>query len=473
MKKNMKYFLAVILSFIMVLGVGVISKNNDSFAAEYNGFEYSVSNGKATITGYNGYKSDIVIPSSIKGYPVTEIGNNAFGNFYGDNDNSLYIESVKMPNSIVEIGFAAFEGCENLRNVELSKNLKTIDNRTFFGCNMLCDIEIPNSVTSIGMYAFEETGLRSLKIPDSVTFINSFAFCYNYNLTSVKLSNSLEYIPCGLFYECTNLKSIEIPNSVKLIEGIAFYGCHNLESIKIPKSVTKIEGEILGECYSLKKIYVYQDSYAYRALKKEYPSKIVVIGDSTSVGNVTNLKYTSTTSTETLSWSKTSKASGYEVWMYKSSVGDYTKVKTITSGSTTSYKRSGLTSATMYRYKVRAYRTVNGVKHYGDFTNVLITGTKPLTPSITLSSTQKGKIKITWSNISKKTTGYQIYRATSRYGTYSRIATIEDGNISRSYTNTGRTSGKTYYYKVRAYRTLNNGKKVYSSYSTVKYIKAK
>lgn len=185
-----------------------------------------------------------------------------------------------------------------------------------------------------------------------------------------------------------------------------------------------------------------------------------------SVGNITNLKYTSTTSTETLSWSRVSNASGYEVWMYKSSVGDYAKVKTITSGSTTSYKRSSLTSATMYRYKVRAYRTVNGVKYYGNFTDEFITGTKPLTPSITLSSTQKGKIRITWSNISKKTTGYQIYRATSRYGTYTRIATIEDGNIARSYTNSGRTSKKTYYYKVRAYRTLDNGKKVYSSYST-------
>lgn len=192
-----------------------------------------------------------------------------------------------------------------------------------------------------------------------------------------------------------------------------------------------------------------------------------------SVGNITNLKYTSTTSTETLSWSRVSNASGYEVWMYKSSVGDYAKVKTITSGSTTSYKRSSLTSATMYRYKVRAYRTVNGVKYYGNFTDEFITGTKPLTPSITLSSTQKGKIRITWSNISKKTTGYQIYRATSRYGTYTRIATIEDGNIARSYTNSGRTSKKTYYYKVRAYRTLDNGKKVYSSYSTVKYIKCK
>lgn len=124
------------------------------------------------------------------------------------------------------------------------------------------------------------------------------------------------------------------------------------------------------------------------------------------VGDVINLKYTSTTSTETLSWSKANNASGYEIWMYKSSVGGYTRIKTITSRLTTSYKKYNLTSATMYRYTVRPYRIVNAEKYYSNFTDEFITGTKPLTPSITLSSPQKGKIKITWSNISKKTTGY-------------------------------------------------------------------
>ena len=159
--------------------------------------------------------------------------------------------------------------------------------------------------------------------------------------------------------------------------------------------------------------------------------------------------------------------------MYKSSLGDYTKVKTITSSSTLSYTRTDLTSATMYRYKVRAYKIVTGVKYYGDFTDEFVTGTKPLTPYISVSSTQKEKIKVTWSHISSKTTGYQVYRATSRYGTYTRIATIEDDNVRRSYTDSQRTSNKTYYYKVRAYRALKDGSKVYSSYSSVKSIKAK
>ena len=406
--------------------------------------------------------------------------------------------SIFIEDGVLEIEDCAFYNCVNLKNLIIPNSVKTIGGAVFHGSN-LTNITIKKSVELIRTEFLGEeidddfgrifTGCNKLKE------IWLYKDSYAYNFLNSKYHLNIKLIDK---YSTLDIEGENYPTIISQGKSFKLTGKIN-SNYKLMSVIVQVLDEYSNVVSTASKT-VYPDSYTYSDIdsgikfgtlpvghykyqviasdtsgnkKKLIDKDFEVVKQSVSIGDVTNLKYTSTTSTETLSWSKVSKASGYEIWMYKSSVGDYTKIKTITSGSTTSYKRSSLTSATMYRYKLRAYRTVNGVKYYGNFTNEFITGTKPLTPSITLSSTQKGKIKITWSNISKKTTGYQIYRATSRYGTYTKIATVEDGNIARSYTNSGRTSGKTYYYKVRAYRTLDNGKKVYSSYSTVKYKKSK
>ena len=80
------------------------------------------------------------------------------------------------------------------------------------------------------------------------------------------------------------------------------------------------------------------------------------------------------------------------------------------------------------------------------------------------------KIKLTWEPLSG-VDGYQIYRATSKSGTYSKVTSVTEASKS-SYINEGRTCGKTYYYKVRAYKRIN-GKTVYSKFSSVMSAKAK
>lgn len=74
------------------------------------------------------------------------------------------------------------------------------------------------------------------------------------------------------------------------------------------------------------------------------------------------------------------------------------------------------------------------------------------------------KVKLTWEQL-EGVDGYQIYRATSETGTYKKVATVK-GDSTTSYINTGLTCGKTYYYKVRAYKKIS-GKYVYSKYSAV------
>lgn len=72
-----------------------------------------------------------------------------------------------------------------------------------------------------------------------------------------------------------------------------------------------------------------------------------------------------------ITWSKSTGATGYEVYMAKSSTGTYSKIATISKASTLSYTKSGLTKGKTYYFKVRSYTTVNGKKIYSDYTKVV------------------------------------------------------------------------------------------------------
>ena len=170
-----------------------------------------------------------------------------------------------------------------------------------------------------------------------------------------------------------------------------------------------------------------------------------------------------------ITWKKVSGASGYEVYRSNSKSGKYSKVKTITSGSTLNYTNTGLTTGTTYYYKVRAYRTVNGKKVYSSYSSIVSAKPTLKTPSVKLTSGSR-KATVKWGKVAGAS-GYEVYRATSKSGKYSKVKTVGSGSTT-SYTNSSLTKNKTYYYKVRAYRTVK-GKKVYSSYSSAKYIKIK
>ncbi len=121
-------------------------------------------------------------------------------------------------------------------------------------------IDIPNTITSIGMMAFQYTELKSVNLPDSVTKLGTGAFAQNTNLTEVHLSANLTEIPLNAFIMC-QVASVEIPEGVTTIGRAAFSGCnvtllalpstletidrqafynHQLESVVIPDSVETI-----------------------------------------------------------------------------------------------------------------------------------------------------------------------------------------------------------------------------------------
>ncbi|MEH7074528.1 S8 family serine peptidase [Neobacillus drentensis] len=163
----------------------------------------------------------------------------------------------------------------------------------------------------------------------------------------------------------------------------------------------------------------------------------------------------------TVSWSKVTGASGYEVYRATSKTGAFTKVATV-SGSTSSYANSSLTTGQTYYYKVVAFTTVEGKKLVSPNSSTVSAKPALKTPtSVKADKASSTSINVSWDKVSGAS-GYEVYRATSKSGSYTKVTTTS----SSSYTNTKLTKGKTYYYKVRAYRTVN-GAKVYSSYSSV------
>ncbi len=160
-----------------------------------------------------------------------------------------------------------------------------------------------------------------------------------------------------------------------------------------------------------------------------------------------------------VTWSAAGGAGGYEVWRSTTAASGYKLAATVIGTSSTS---TGLATGTTYYYKIRAYRTVNGVKVYGLYSAVV--SAKPVlstATSLKAARVSATSIKLTWGTVAG-VTRYEVYRATSGTGTYTRLTEV----ISATYTNTGLTTGKTYYYKVRAYR-LVGGVKVYGGYSAV------
>ena len=195
------------------------------------------------------YLSKIEIPATYKGKAVTEVG--VFGNGSLGVANSV-LKEIAIPNSVTTIGDWAFSGCSSLTSVTIPDSVTSIGCSAFSGCSALTGVTIPDSVTSIGDRAFYRcTSLTSVTIGDSVTSIGSGAFSGCTSLTSVTIGDSVTSIGHGAFRECTSLTSVTIPDSVTSIGGYAFYWCTSLTSLIIPDSVTSIGDYAFSSCTSL------------------------------------------------------------------------------------------------------------------------------------------------------------------------------------------------------------------------------
>jgi hypothetical protein len=230
-------------------------------------FLYTTNNGTITITGYTGLGGDVIIPSTLDGLPVTDIGDSAF--------KERDLTSLTVPDSITTIGDSAFLGCTNLAIVTIGNSVITIGSKAFMSCNSLASVTVPNSVTVIGDWAFARcygltnvtlsdgltrigegafylcTSLGSVAIPDSVISLDDWAFSRCAYLENVTLGNNLARIEDRAFSSCVSLTSIAIPDSVESIGTKAFSSCYSLTNVTIGRGVTEIEAWAFSYCFKL------------------------------------------------------------------------------------------------------------------------------------------------------------------------------------------------------------------------------
>ena len=276
--------------------------------------EYIIGNGVKSIGNF-AFNRCSGLTSIIIGNGVTTIGNNAFSNCpsltsvtinsnailsknysWDNNLKNIFGEQVKeyvIGNDVTSIDGSAFMGCSGLTSITVASGNTKYDSRN--NCNAIIETAtntlvvgcketvIPNSVTSIGNYAFFRcSGLTSINIPNSVTSIGECAFNNCSGLTSVTIGNAVTSIGEFAFQSCSGLTSVtinsnailsknyswdnnlkiifgeqvkeyNIGNGVTSIDGSAFRGCSGLTSVIIGNSVKSIGWDAFRDCSGLKR----------------------------------------------------------------------------------------------------------------------------------------------------------------------------------------------------------------------------
>ncbi len=195
---------------------------------------------------HNIYLTSMILPSSL-----TQIRAYAF--------NRSSIASISIPDEVKIIGNSAFNNCEKLTTVTFGENSKlvSIGDAAFEYCILLTSISIPNSVETIGMMAFKNTGLQTVVFGNNskVTSIGYAAFQHCRYITEITLPSELVTIGERAFHNCYALTAIIIPSKVTSIGIYAFDGCSKIVSVVIPAGVTIIGQYAFNSCSSINTVY--------------------------------------------------------------------------------------------------------------------------------------------------------------------------------------------------------------------------
>ena len=294
MRKLFSLFLALVATTSLwahdfeVDGIYYNYLDNNNVEVTYRGNYYD---------SYEEYAGEVIIPSTVTyngtTYSVTSIG---YGAFY----HCSSLTSINIPNSVTSIGSSAFYDCSSLTSITIPNRVTEIGWEAFWSCSSLTSMVvaegntvfdsrencnaiihtatnnlvagcqntiIPNSVTSIGDYAFSGcSSLTSITIPESVNSIGEGVFVGCSSLTSMVVDGSnttydsrnncnaiIETATNTLIAGCQNTI---IPNGVTNIGKHAFRGCASLTSITIPNSVTSIGDNAFRSCSSFNTIYL-------------------------------------------------------------------------------------------------------------------------------------------------------------------------------------------------------------------------
>ena len=314
--KTKSLFAALLL---LIYATSLLASNISVDGIWYD-FDNSTQTASVTYRGtmpsdYKGrYQGEVVIPASVtysgKTYRVTSIGDDAFLQCSS-------LTSVTIPNSVTNIGRYAFSDCASLVSITIPNSVTGIEEGAFARCISLTSITIPNSVKNIGNYAFVTcSGLASIIVDSDNTIYDSRDNCNAIIQTGTStllsgckntiIPNSVSSIGGYAFYGCTGLTSVTIPNSVKSIKENAFNYCSGLASITIPDSIISIGNEAFAYCTGLTGITIGNDVSYIGNLAFEHCSSLTSI-----IWNAKN--YTSEVGTSSLFYYIQSQIISFEI----------------------------------------------------------------------------------------------------------------------------------------------------------------
>ena len=260
-------------------------------------YKYRLDGDKATITGYTGNASALVLPDTLDEYAVNCIGYDAF---YGNET----LTEVSVPAGVERIESEAFYNCKNLKKITLSEGLKEIG-YSFIRNTAITSLTVPGTVENVKSYFYGgeirgatdgalqleevifEAGIKKIpgcfcsnsqlnnalvriEIPESVEEVGDYAFYNCAGIEAINLVKGIGKIGYCAFYNCKSLKKIEFKKNEKLITGSdgkkslypvtvgssAFYGCTSLKEVVLSENVVELGSEVFLNCEELETVII-------------------------------------------------------------------------------------------------------------------------------------------------------------------------------------------------------------------------
>lgn len=295
-KTKSKKAISLLLSLLMVLSVFQMASVT-AFAETEGDFEYyrSWNADEVSVTRYTGTSTEVTVPAELGGYPVVEVGCDAF------RENET-ITKVVLPESVREIGDYAFYNCTALAEIDLPKDLSVIGRKAFYNTayynnesnwendilyldSYLLDTNwnlsgaqtVKNGTTLIANDAFADRGITGISFPESLVTVGEYAFQNCTDLVSVTFSYGLRTISPYAFYKCTSLQQAVLPESLRSIGYRAFESCTALQTVTVPAGVASMGDNIFYGCSALREMKGYTASKAEQ-YARQYGILFISIG---------------------------------------------------------------------------------------------------------------------------------------------------------------------------------------------------
>ncbi len=398
------------------------------------------------------------------------------------------IKDIVLPKGVTELGESAFSGCTSLQTVAIRGKVTVIPTKAFYNCKALKSIHLTADITEIKENAFEscknlktvyyegsdkqwaeiKTGAKNDYLTKATVVFDS-DYDHKHKYTSYLTAQATLNKDGSRLYVCRCGDSYT--EAIARIDNVA------LVKTRYRQGDDKGVPEISAWDSNGNKITSFKvECTNYTNIAGRHEAKVTFTGDYNGTKTFTfdvlpktlyTLQHRPNNTEIYLYWGGVEGATGYRIYKYNEKTKEWEKIK---STKNTYYTVKNLKSGKTYKFAVKAYTKIDAdTIFWGKSLKKITVKAIPARPEIKATSAKKGVATITWADVSGES-GYQLYYSTSKDGKYKKVKSYSAGTVKATKSNL--TSGKKYYFKVRAYKKTSGGV-VYSDFSPVKSAKIK